>query len=100
MISLTNITKTRYVEAKFFGMRKPQTFLPHRASGVQGQVIVQSDKCIGVIDLATGAGRFTKRGCYFVHLAMAEPVQYPPDFVEAVKQAIAVYDGLTTKEVA
>jgi len=95
-ISLSNITKCRYVPAKLGGMRKPQTFFPHRTSN--GTVVVQSDKSIGTIDLVTGAGKLNTKGCYFVHLAAAQPFQFPPEFVEAVKQAIGVFDSLSTVE--
>ncbi len=95
MISMMNITKIPYVSGKFAGMRKAQEFLPHRSAN--GTVLVQSDKSIGSIDLNTGAGMFSKRGPYFVHLALGEPVQYPPEFVEAVKKAMGVYDSLTVE---
>jgi hypothetical protein len=95
MMNLMNIAKVPHVTGKFAGMRKPQEFLPHRSSS--GTVLVQSDKTIGTIDLATGAGTFSKRGPYFVHLAMGEPLQYPPEFVEAVKKAMGVYDTLTVE---
>ena len=96
MMNLMSITKIPHVSGKFAGMRKAQEFLPHRSSS--GTVLVQSDKSIGSIDLTTGAGMFSKRGPYFVHLALGEPIQYPPEFVEAVKQAIGVYDSQCTVE--
>jgi hypothetical protein len=95
MISVLNITKIPHVAGKFAGMRKPQEFLPHRSSS--GTVLVQSKYSIGTIDLNTGAGMFNRLGPYFVNLAAAEPIKYPPEFVEAVKKAMGVYDTLTVE---
>jgi len=91
MISILNIPKIPQVTAKLGAMRKPQEFLPHRTAN--GTVVVQSDKSIGTLDLSTGQGRFTTKGCYFPHLALAEPFTFPAEFVEAVKRAVAIFDS-------
>jgi hypothetical protein len=93
MISILNIPKIPQVTGKFAGMRKPQEFLPHRTAS--GTVIIQSGKSIGTIDLTTGAGMFTSKNCYFAGLVFAEPIKYPPEFVEAVKAAIGTFDSLS-----
>lgn len=79
----------KQVSGQFAGMRKPQNFTLYPARYDNGTTIqIQSSKCIGRLNPDTGAGIFYKgKGEHpgNVCLALAVPIQYPPDFVAAVK---------------
>lgn len=76
-------------------MRKPQSFSVQPTS-TPDFVIVQSDKSIGRFNFRTGEGVLNTRGCYFPHLAIAEPFTFPAEFVAAVLEVCPSLDGETT----
>lgn len=82
------------VSAKLGSMRKAQDFLIQPTS--DGRVMVQSTKSIGIFDPKTGEGRLCTTGCYFVHLSIAKPFSFPPEFVSEVLHACPSLGGETT----
>ena len=73
------------VSAKLGSMRKAQDFLIQPTS--DGRVMVQSTKSIGIFNPKTGEGKLCTTGCYFVHLSLAKPFNFPPEFVSDVLHA-------------
>lgn len=80
---LANIRKNRMgtvsFDATFPGQRKAQDFIvyPLHAGNPTDRILVQSDKRIGHIDLATGAVALSPSragGSYATHLHLAAPV--------------------------
>jgi hypothetical protein len=71
------------VKYKLGTMRKEQQFSVSQSR--DGQIMVQSDKSIGTFDPATGEGKFTQKGCYFIHLSFAPPFTFPAEFVALCK---------------
>jgi hypothetical protein len=70
-----NILGTTSFDMKLSGMRKPQNFdvLPIGKNDTGESIIIQSDKRIGRIDLATGKGKISQShssGAYFHHLSL------------------------------
>lgn len=82
------------VSAKLGKMRKAQEFIVQPRS--DGSIMVQSDKSIGVFCLKSGKGKLNTKGCYFTHLAFAEPFDFPPEFVEACLRVCPSMGGETT----
>jgi hypothetical protein len=71
------------VTGKLGNMRKPQDFVVYPPSN-KGNIIVQSDKAIGIFDIKTGKGVLNTKGCYFPHLESrlgAIPYIFPKEFV-------------------
>lgn len=82
------------VYAKLGKMRKEQDFIVQPRS--DGTIMVQSDRSIGVFDFKTGKGKLNTKGCYFTHLATAEPFDFPPEFVQACLEVCPSQGGETT----
>jgi hypothetical protein len=81
LLKEVRIMKT--VTAKIANMRKPQEFVVYLTSD-KGNIIVQSDKCIGSFDAKTGIGLLNTKGCYFPHLSQfmgAKQFTFPTEFV-------------------
>jgi len=75
-----------YIELKIGKMRKPQSFLVQNVNVVGGgkTIILQSSKAIGQLDAETGAFKFNPKGCYFHHLAFAQPVELAEELKEKI----------------
>lgn len=85
-----------HVTAKLHTMRKPQRFTVSPTS--LGELLVQSDKSIGLIDPHTGKGVLNVKGSYFPHLNKAlgaMPFTYPPEFVVACLEACPAMGSVT-----
>lgn len=80
-ISILDIKKRGRVSAKLGKMRKPQEFVVYPVKEGERTITVQSDKSIGRFDTVTGKGVLNTRGQYFVHLAVAQPFEFPKEFV-------------------
>lgn len=104
-ISIMDIMQRKQITAKLGKMRKAQTFsvYPKARDGVSpGDVgaqddrfiFVQSERAIGFLDPETGLGKLYvgKGPAYFVHLAFAQPFQFPPEFTS---EARAIWDPKT-----
>lgn len=86
------------VTAKLGGMRKPQEFcvLPMKREGEETTTLmIQSDKSIGILDFRTGKGKLNTKGCYTPHLMLAQPFDFPPEFVQACLEACPSLGGTT-----
>lgn len=83
------------VTGKLGRMRKPQSWSAQPAS--DGSIIVQSDKSIGQFFPGDPEGRFTTKGSYFPHLAMAERFTFPSEFIALAEEACLARGGTTTK---
>lgn len=76
------------VTAKLGSMRKPQDFIVYPEDATKPETLkVQSDKSIGCFDKTTGKGILNTKGCYFVHLALGKPFDFPMDFVNQCIEA-------------
>lgn len=86
---MRDIQRLPSIDAKLGRMRKPQSFL---VIPQDGQIVVQSDKSIGIFDPETGAGRLNTKGCYYMHLVPhlgAQACVFPAEFVKACNDALA-----------
>lgn len=82
---------------KLAGMRKERDFVvtAHTGRNDENQIMIQSDKQIGLFDAETGVGIFNMKGCYFIHLnsiAGAKPLTLTPEQLAAVK-AVMIKPG-------
>ncbi len=72
----------KFLTWKLGTMRKAQEWIITCTD--KGNVLVQSDKSIGSFSpMDGGNGKLNTKGCYFVHLAVAGPFQFPADFMQA-----------------
>lgn len=79
---------------KLGNMRKAQEWIVTCTD--KGNVIVQSDKSIGSFNpMNGGLGKLNTKGAYFVHLATAQPFQFPADFMQACMSSVMVKPGDT-----
>ena len=62
----------RTVNLKLGKMRKEQEFVVQVVND-RNEFVIQSDKAIGRFNTETGEGKMNFKGCYFPHLAFAEP---------------------------
>lgn len=95
----------RYVHAKLKGQRVEREYLVQATS--DDRIIVQGSKpgqpgratpyadCIGCFNVDGTGGRFTTRGGFFPHLAIAEPFDFPPDFIRACLEVCQPLDAVT-----
>ena len=73
------------ITAKLGNMRKAVEWTVYPFNPDSKQIIVQSDTRIAQFDPKTGIGRLSKNhssGAYFIHLALAPPVQVPQTFID------------------
>jgi hypothetical protein len=84
------------VAGTFGNMRKPQEFIVLPTS--DDNIVVQSDKSIGMFDPETGRGVLNTKGKYFPHLTPAggaQPFTFPRDFITACLRACPSTGGET-----
>lgn len=71
---------------KFEGRRKAEEFVLYKPD-TNGNVVFQSDRSIGIVNLETGSGKLylgKKLGAYFHHLLFGTPQQFPVEFVKLI----------------
>lgn len=85
------------VTAKLGTMRKEQKFMvmPFVRKDGTSLLMIQSGKSVGLIDYKTGRGKLYTKGSYGVHLALAQPFDYPPEFVAECLKACPSLGGKT-----
>ena len=83
------------VRGKLAGQRKAREFHVRPLSGGT-TLYVQADGCTGSFDFRTGEGKFTTKGEYFPHLAMAPRFTFPAEFVKACLAACPALGSETT----
>jgi hypothetical protein len=87
----TNCLGTTDFDMKLTDMRKPQEFSVYPidgkkeslSDGTVAEIMIQSDKRIGTLSLATGKGKITKtysNGAYFPHYTMDKAMNKLIDF--------------------
>jgi hypothetical protein len=81
------------VTAKLGNMRKVREWIVLPRS--DGQIMVQADGAIGAFDFRTGKGRLNTKGEYFAHLAVAQPFEFPQEFVTACLKVCPSLGGTT-----
>jgi hypothetical protein len=58
------------IDLKFANMRKPQNFVFYPKSVDSKEIILQSDKSIGKLNIKTKKFFWTNKGSYFMHLSL------------------------------
>lgn len=75
------------VALKIGRMRKAQEFVIYPTTE-NNNVVIQSEKCIGQLNLTTNKFVFTNKGCHFPHLTFAVKTELTSEQLELIKNEV------------
>ena len=87
MLKYVNMKISYLYNNKMSREKKTRNFLIHKTSN-QDLYILQSEDTIGVVNINTGKGKYSKQGGYFPHLSMGIPCLFSSDTLDTLKSFI------------